>query len=437
MVAQPNPLPADHALRAELANEVHARPQEALVAPLRASSIAILVDAADRAREHAHVARLCEAHGAAPPPEEAIHFTAALGAFRLRWERHTEFSSYTFYRDGLGPARFAVTAASSVPPDWLAAIPGLTLAAAHAEMLERGTPMPPAREIAAAFEGNYVLGSDVGGGAAAAFTDFRIHGDGFGRFLLFDRSLSRFQAGRTLQRLFEIDVYRMMALLALPVAREAAPKLARMERALAALAADLARDSGQDEMLLDQLTRLSAGVESEIAASRYRFGAARAYSELVEARLAELREARLPGTQMLGEFMARRFTPAMRTCESVSRRLLELSERVARANSLLAARVDVAHERQNQQLLASMDRRARLQLRLQETVEAFSVAAITYYLVGLVGYAAKALKAAGLPIDPEITPGIAITIVAVIAALGVRHVRRTIREADIERAPLD
>jgi uncharacterized membrane-anchored protein len=95
------------------------------------------------------------------------------------------------------------------------------------------------------------------------------------------------------------------------------------------------------------------------------------------------------------------------------------------------------HERQNRQLLASMDRRARLQLRLQETVEGLSIAAITYYVVGLVGYAAKALKAAGTPVDAELASGIAIPIVAVLAALGVRYVRRTIREADEGRRTLD
>lgn len=422
--------PENHPLRFELANEVHARPHEALTAPLRASYIAVLVGAAERAREHAHVARLCEEAGVAPPAATAIHFTADLGAFRLRWERHTEFSSYTFLCPGLGHARFADNAASRVPSDWLRAIPGRTLAASHAEMLERTVAMPSAREIAAAFEGNYVVGADVGDGAAAAFTDFRIHADGFGRFLVIDRSLSRFQAGRTLQRLFEIEVYRMMALLALPVAREVAPKIAGMERELAAIAAELAKGDGRDEALLEQLTALSAGVESVIANSRFRFGAARAYSDLVDARIGELRERRLPGTQRLGEFMARRFAPAMATCESASRRLLELSERVARANSLLVARVDVAHERQNQQLLASMDRRARLQLRLQETVEGLSVAAITYYVVGLVGYAAKALRAAGYPIDAELASGIAIPIVAILAALGLRYVRRTIQRAD-------
>ena len=423
-------LPASHPLRFELAGEVHARPHESLVAPLRASHVAVLVDAAEREREQAHVARLCREAGVAPPDANAIHFSADLGAFRLRWERHTEFSSYTFFCAGLAAARFSEPAAARVPADWLRSIPGRTLAAAHAEILDRAQAMPSAHEIASSFEGNYVIGSEVGDGAAAAFTDFRIHGDGFGRFLVVDRSLSRFQAGRTLQRLFEIEAYRMMALLALPIAREAAPRLAAMERELAGVALDLAKGDGKDEALLEHLTRLSADVESSIAASRFRFGATHAYSELVRSRIRELRERRLAGTQTLEEFMARRFAPAIATCESASHRLLELSERVARANNLLVARVDVVHERQNQQLLASMDRRARLQLRLQETVEGLSVVAITYYMVGLIGYAAKALKAAGYPVDPDLTSGIAITIVAVLAALGIRYVRRSIQEAD-------
>ncbi len=51
----------------------------------------------------------------------------------------------------------------------------------------------------------------------------------------------------------------------------------------------------------------------------------------------------------------------------------------------------MALEAQNQTLLASMDRRARLQLRLQQTVEGLSVAAICYYVVGLaLGCAARA-----------------------------------------------
>lgn len=422
--------PENHPLRLELTNEVHARPHEALAAPLRASFLAVLVGPGERAAEHAHVTRLCEEGGVAPPAQNALHFTAELARYRLRWERHTEFSSYTFFTRGAAGPPFAGTAIESVAPEWLAAIPGRTLVAAHAELLERQAALPAAKEIAAAFENHYVVGAEVGDGAAAVFTDFRIHPDGFGRFLVFDRSLSRFQAGRTLQRLFEVEVYRMMALLALPVAREVSPLLGRMEHELAEIAASLAGGDGADEALLERLTRLAAAVESAIAQSRYRFGAMRAYYELVNARMAELRQGRLRGTQTLEEFMARRLAPAIATCESVSRRLLELSDRVAQANSLLSTRVEVARSRQNQELLASMNRRARLQLRLQETVEGLSVAAITYYVVGLVGYAARAMKAASIRIDPDLAEGLAIPVVAVLAALGVRYVRRTIQRAD-------
>lgn len=175
--------------------------------------------------------------------------------------------------------------------------------------------------------------------------------------------------------------------------------------------------------------RLAAAVEGAVAASSYRFGAARAYYGLVGRRIAELREQRIPGIQTIDEFMQRRLAPAMSTCESVARRQAELSERVARACDLLRTRVDIAREMQNQELLASMNRRARLQLRLQETVEGLSAAAIIYYLVGLVGYAAKALRAAGYAVEPDIVMGVALPVVALLAAVGIRYVRRSVVEA--------
>jgi uncharacterized membrane-anchored protein len=135
--------------------------------------------------------------------------------------------------------------------------------------------------------------------------------------------------------------------------------------------------------------------ESEAAANSFRFGASRAYYDLAKRRISELREERLTGVQTLEEFLDRRLAPAMATCSSVEKRLLDLSERVARASDLLRTRVDIAREQQNQTLLASMNRRARLQLRLQQTVEGLSIAAITYYVVGLVGYGAKAAKESG------------------------------------------
>ena len=276
------------------------------------------------------------------------------------------------------------------------------------------------------------MGAEIGDGAASAFTDFRVHSDGFGRFLVYDRGMSRFQSGRMLQRLFELETYRMMALLALPVARDFSPRLSRMERELAEVTATIARQDADEPTLLDRVTQLAAEAESVVAASQYRFGAARAYHALVKSRIAELRERRLAGTQTIDEFMARRLAPAMATCDSVAARLVDFSERVGRASRLLSTRVDIVREKQNQALLASMNRRARLQLRLQQTVEGLSIAAITYYAVGLVGYAIKAAKAGGAPVTADLLPGASIPVVALAAWLGMRAVRRNLGKHEPE-----
>jgi uncharacterized membrane-anchored protein len=157
---------------------------------------------------------------------------------------------------------------------------------------------------------------------------------------------------------------------------------------------------------------LAAGVESALAGSQARFGASRAYHALVTTRIAELREQRIQGLQTFDEFMTRRLSPAMATCATVSQRLHDLSERVAQASNLLSTRVDIARQQQNQALLVATAHRAKLQLRLQQTVEGLSLAAIVYYLAGLVGYGAKALKAAGLPLSPDLVTGLSVPLLA-------------------------
>jgi len=431
-------LPPDHPERLTLADEVHARPPEPLETPSRATYVAVLMAHENRPRELAHLHALCTAYGVAGPEDGATHFSAALGVLRVKWERHGEFSGYTFFTAGRSAEPYSEPPTASLPPGWLAAVPGATVVAAHAELLPAGYGVPDAALLARHFADNIAVGAEVGDGAGLAFTDFRLHADGCARFLVLDRGLTPRQAGRMLQRLFEIEAYRMMALLALPIARRQSARIVEIERSLAALTDRIADDSARDapgghasddEALLQQLTRLAAEVESGLTASQFRFGACRAYFELVTRRIAELRETRLDGVQTIEEFMARRFTPAVATCATVSQRLHDLSERVAQASALLSTRVEIARERQNQSLLGSMDRRARLQLRLQETVEGLSVAAIVYYVAGLAGYGAKALKAAGLHIEPDLVVGIAIPVVAVLVVLALRRARRGLARA--------
>jgi uncharacterized membrane-anchored protein len=421
-------LPPDHPDRISLADEVHARPPEPLETPSRATYVAVLVEPDDRERELAHLGALCARHAVPGPGDSATHFSAALGALRVKWERHGEFSGYTFFTPGRSPEPYSEPPTSRLPPGWLASVPGATVVAAHAKLVPAREGLPDAAMLARHFGGNIAVGAEIGDGAGLAFTDFRIHADGCARFLVLDRSFTPRQAGRMLQRLFEIEAYRMMALLALPIARRQSPRIVAIEKSLAMLTDDIAREQAgshtqNDEALLQQLTRLAAEVESGLTASQFRFGACRAYFELVTRRITELRETRLDGVQTIEEFMARRFTPAVATCATVSQRLHDLSERVAQASALLSTRVEIARERQNQSLLSSMDRRARLQLRLQQTVEGLSVAAIVYYVAGLAGYGAKALKAAGARIEPDLVVGIVIPVVAVLAMLAVRRAR--------------
>ena len=422
--------PPDHAQRIALAAEAHARPSEAVRAPARASYAAVLVEPDARAAEMAHLADLCRRHGVEAPAPGATHFRTVIGAARLTWESHGEFSGYTVVTAAsAAEAPFESFAAAALPPGWLAAVPGNTVAAIHAALWVGSTDpaaaatTPAARQAAQAPAGGPLIGADIADGAAFVQTDFMLH-DGCTRILLIDRGLTERQAGRTLQRLFEIEAYRMLALLALPIARRQSPRIVQIEQALARLTEGIAHGQGDDETLLHELTRLAAEVESGLAASQFRFGACKAYFELVMRRVGELREVRLPGVQTIEEFMGRRFTPAVATCFSVSQRLHDLSERVAQASSLLSARVDIARERQNQALLESMNRRAKLQLRLQQTVEGLSVAAIVYYVAGLVGYLAKGLKAGGVGLDTDLAVGLAIPLVAVMVVWALRRARR-------------
>lgn len=425
-------LPRDHPLRAELSDEVHARPTEALVAPLRISYLALLTDPAEPQQPWRAVHDLALRAGAPPPPPGASHYSADLGPFRIKWERHTEFSRYKFIVPGAADDPFAEPAITAVPAEWVAALPGRVIVAAHVALLVAPeTPPDPTDLAARLFGANPLVGAVIADGAATAYTDVRVHADGFGRILVHAVRTTPRQAGRIVQRLLEIDSYRMMALLALPVARDLAPSLTEHERELAAIAAALVAARETDEpLLLERLTRLAADVESREANTLYRFAASTAYYALVRRRIAELRERRIEGLQTFSEFTERRLVPAMDTCQAVAARQDGLSQRVARATGLLSTRVSLTRERQNQAVLEAMNRRSEIQLRLQQTVEGLSVAAITYYVAGLVGYVAKSFKAAGLRVDPDLAVGIAVPIVAALVALGMHRVHRVAARGD-------
>jgi uncharacterized membrane-anchored protein len=233
--------------------------------------------------------------------------------------------------------------------------------------------------------------------------------------------------GRLVQRLIEIDTYRMAALLGLPVARESAAMLASAEQGVAELAEAIrAAGPSEEPQLLDRLTKLAGEVESHYAATHSRFSASAAYFELVDRRIDDIGESRLAGLQTIGEFVDRRLSPARATCAWATRRQDALSQRVSRISNLLRTRVEIEQQQSSQQLLAAMNRRQGLQLKLQATVEGLSVAAITYYIVGLVNYLAKGAHAIGWPWSAEATAAVAIPVVAVAVWASLRRLHHKV-----------
>lgn len=425
------PIPENHPQRFMLHNEVHARSSLILGLPVRASHLALSRSSEEKIHEREHLSQLCERFGVAAPALDADHFSATFDSFQIRWEQHGEFSTYTFYVQGAEEKPFSAPALKKVPVDWLAALTGKIFVATHATIIptsRNADAMPDLTEIAPYFANNPLVGSTVTGGAACVFTDFRIHVDGFSRFLIVDKDLRVEQGARLLHRLFEIEVYRVLALLAFPIARKLYPELKKADQQLYTITNAMTQSAGNDAKLLDELTMLAAEIENHVSSNHLRFDAASAYYNLVEQRLIDLREVRIQGIQTIGEFIKRRLEPAVNTCRSTSNRFKSLSERVGNASQLLRTRVDIIIERQNQGLLSSMALRAKMQLRMQQMVEGISIVAITYYAASLIRAMAEALHALDLlQISPEIIEGTSVPFILIGIGLGFKRIHHIIK----------
>jgi uncharacterized membrane-anchored protein len=284
---------------------------------------------------------------------------------------------------------------------------------------------------------SYAVAENTDGKAVFA-TDFLPDRAGFVRILIVDKGLESERAGALVQRVLELETYRTLAMLGLPEAQRLVPTIGRIEKRLAELTEQMQRTEGlaDNEHLLGELTALAAELEAGAAASSFRFGASRAYDDIVQQRLRVIGERQVGSFSTWSAFLARRMAPALRTCANVEQRQENLSEKLARAADLLRTRVDVEVAQQNRDLLQSMNERTRLQLRLQTTVEGLSVAAISYYVVGLLGYLMKGAQDLGYRLPPPWTPDLATAAVVPIVVLLIWFVVRRIRKRHIAASDL-
>ena len=420
----------DHSLRYTLANELHARPFPAIAAPGTAVFLAIKQEnhavGRDRVADLGHLIDLLHRYGAPYPQTGATHFFTDLGKYQLKWEQHTEFVTYTLFGAGLSERAFDPVEFDMFPADWLAAMPGVRMTSALIRIETR----PEAGTITERLQKWFVPESlavcRLLDDAAVVASDFRIDPAGHLRIAMFaSQELGTRRIGRVVQRFCEIETYKTMSMLGFSRARNMQSRMGEIDQNLTTLMADMTSGASAADATLDSLLSISAELETLSAQSAFRFAATEAYEAIVAQRIDVLREQRFEGRQTFGEFMVRRYDPAMRTVKSTVLRLSTLADRAMRAGQLLRTRVDVERSAQNQALLESMDKRADLQLRLQRTVEGLSVVAISYYAVSLAGYLTYPL-AEPLGVSKTMLSSLITLPVVAMVWLAVRRIRKNL-----------
>ncbi|PAP95132.1 DUF3422 family protein [Mesorhizobium wenxiniae] len=397
--------------------EVHARPHPLVEKPRVLVQLSFMTEAGSGV-DQAVLSELSRRLGIAAPDPHARHHAMKWGKGSLRWERHTEFSTYLWE----GPLSESGQRHDESPFGNGFSPPGTVISGIRLE-IRKWT--QASEKLIASFDPTSLCYSLVERGNAAIVTDFRQDGDGMTRMLVLDRGLTPARTGALAQRLIDIETYRTLAMLGLPLALMQSGRARRIEDRLAQTTLEMkVAETRDSQTLLADLTELAAELEADAASSLYRFGASRAYDGIVRERLEALEEEAVPGYDTWGGFLQRRVAPAMRTCRSVEERQANLSTKLTRATTLLRTWVDVEVEKQNRDLLASMNNRARLQLRLQQTVEGLSVAAVSYYVVGLIGYVAKGASIFGHAFAPELVTAASVPLAILLVWWGVRRVRR-------------
>ena len=399
--------------RLRLNNEWHARPNISLPHPLRCSHVVGLRKDQTEADAWEDINRFCQQQDQSGPAPGSRYHVVEIGNCLLKWESHTEATSHTLLVQGNATPPFSETALDFLDQAKRAELPG---------------PEDPAGyELARSLLGSrHLFGGVMSDDTANVWSTFRMDAAGFIRLVVIDRGINERRLARLLQRLLDMEMYRILAMKALPAARAVMSKLDELEPQLQAVMTELASSSdlGSREHALARITDLAAQVEQTASAHSSLFASARAYSSIVERRAEEVREEIVSGHQRYTNFLMRALAPAMRTCDAAERRVGELAERVARSANLLSTMVDIEQSRQNQRVMTSMADNAKRQLRLQQAVEGFSIFAISYYAVGLIKYSLDAAASAGMPVDSKLLTGLAAPAVFALVFLSIRFVRR-------------
>jgi len=415
-------------LAGRLSREWHARPRIELPSLFRCTHVVELGQGERLAAIRARLTDYCARSGQSGPARDAsFHLACADDSF-VRWEEHTEFVTHSVFKAADGRSPFTTPPFDGLDASFRDGLLGDRFFGARIEVVRPPEGDPTGHALAQRLLGpSEVYGGRMSAETACVWSAFQPDPEGFTRVLIVSPGGHDERLSRLTHRLLDLESYRILAMMGLPVARGVMGSLSGYESEMDAIMGQLsdARASEQEERSLQAITRLAAQVEHVAFGNAFRFAASRAYARIVERRCEEVDERIIDDHQRFTQFLLRSLQPAMRTCEAAELRMQRIAEQTARAAGILETMAEVSQKRQSQEIMRSLAKSSNLQVELQQAVEGFSIFAISYYVVGLLGYLLKWLKAIGLELSLEALTGAAVPFVVLLVwALVVRARRR-------------
>jgi uncharacterized membrane-anchored protein len=368
---------AEHPDRAFVDLETHARPVMPIDVPVRVRRAAFMPYDG-----HDGLARLQETLVARLRPgdhRDTRQFDFEAAGYRVIIEIHNEFATLTW----VGAIDDWTSWPEGISLDLFSGMP--LIAATRIDLIDAAVISPGAL---AGFNPPSLSYSAIFDGTAQAATDFVVGEDRFTRFEVAAGRSGKLQRGVIVRRLLEIETYRNLALLGLPLARTYSPRIRAQEAQQVTLMQQLGHGTTMQDnhAALDSLHDLSLEVGRTVDAVAYRFAASHAYANVLRSRVERLDEKPIGEFTTIARYLENRVEPAMATLTAVEKRLDALADRLERSTDLLNARITLSIEQQNQTVLDTISRTARSQYMLQRTVEGLSIVAISYYALGIIGH---------------------------------------------------
>lgn len=394
----------------ELHAELLARPFPVVAGQVIVSHRAIWFTAEESSAHQAAVAALATREEVVTNFEDHGCQVLRLGAVELRIEPHAEFTTFTVFAPQSG-LPFSESAMDHLQHGWLDGIPGRIIASVEiaSELVSAGDAgtAKTMERVLDFFGQERIVGGWVVERVASAWSHFRPDERGATRFLVQIHRLTSGRYGRLLQRLVEIETYRMAAMLSVPLAREVLPEIQALEARHISLVKCIGEmNDERGAVQLADLTSLSLTVERLKLRCGSRFSLTKNYAKIVTARIRELREEQVPGYQTIGEFFDLRLIEAMRTSERVETELDELSASLQATTQLLRTAVEV--HRQNPIMLANDPPPRVTQPKWQRHFDVILMVILTSCLANLLKLVIEGIRVIGIPLNSSLVTTLAL-----------------------------